>query len=421
MKKFIIPLVVILFAGAACWPFDGEETLAAMTLRSEGGKVQILRPDEDAITVGKDDVPVQPGDIVRTYSGGLAQIALEGDRVAWVGGRPQPTAGVPEAQMRIVSTSTVETDTGTVMAEAADPMKVRFGDAVASGSDSVFRVDRRAGAAKAATYSGTIKVTAPGEADVTLNRLYEVPATASDLQPTQPYRLNPGDRFDRRQLSDVIELERQLGQIQQGFITQLGQQKPSLPYFRAFAGNQDVDRMKRYLQNKTPAIDLLLGFTIAMNTKAFGFGDALDTAFEAHNDGGSWGVVAGIVRSDPKLLLADLNNIADASRVVAGGGGGPVFNVAAAENASLGSVPPPSVGGGGGDDDDVVAQPPPGGGGNNNNGNQPPPEEAEDCTSGPGCTVNDVVDDLPGGDGGEGDPEPKPSPSNLLDGFKPNP
>jgi hypothetical protein len=415
MKRFIIPIVMVLFAGAACWPFDGEQELAAMTLRREGGKVQILRAGQKAITVGRDDVAVQPGDLIRTYSGGLAQVALEGERVAWVAGDMQPTAGVPEAEMKIINTSTVEAATGVVMAEAIDPMKVHFGDATASGGESVFRVERRAGAAKAASYKGTLKVTAPGESDVTLTRLYEVPAIASDLRPPQPYQLDPSDRFDRQELGDVIELEQQLGQIQLAFINQIGRQKPPLPYFRAFARNKNVDAMKRYMR-KEKAIDLLLGFTIALNTKAYGFGDALDVAFEAHDDGGSWGVVAGIVGSEPKLLLADLNNIADASRVVAGGTSGPVFNVASAENASAGTVPPAP--GDPGDPGDPGPGTDPGEDPGTDPGNEEPPEEAEDCTSGAGCTVNDVVDDLPGGGGG-GDPDPEPSPSNILDGFKP--
>jgi hypothetical protein len=428
MKKLaIIPVVLSLVAGVLLWPFGGQEALAAMTLRAEdtGGRVEILRPSQKAIVVGSEDVAVQPGDVIRTYKGGLAQVALEGERVAWVGGREQPAAAVPEAQMEIISTTTVETETGTVMAEATDPMKVRFGDAVASATDSVFRVDRRAGAARAASYKGTVRVSAPGETDVVLDRLYEAPATASDLRPAQPYRLDPADPFDGRELSAVLELENRLGVISQGFANELGNQKPTLGYFRAFAGNQNIEPIKRYLRR--PAIDLLLGFTIAMNTKAYGFGDALDTAFENRDNGGSWGVVAAIVRSDPGLLVADLNNIIDASRIVAVGDSGPVFDAAAGQDASLGNVAPPPGGGGG---DENVAPPPGGGGGGDDDGGgdgggNPPeePEEAEDCNSNLECTVNDAGDQLPGGGGGGGggDPEPEPSPSNVLDGVKPKP
>lgn len=408
MKKLAIPLVMCLFAAAACWPFDGEEELAAMTLRSQGsGKVEILRAGEDAITVRDEDVAVRPGDVIRTYKGGLAQVALEGERIAWVGGRAQPSAEVPEAQMRILNPTSVETETGTVMAETADPMKVHFGDAVASSNEGIFRVDRRAGAARAASYEGTVRVTAPGESNVVLDRLFEAPATASDLRPAQPYRLDPDDRFDGQQLGDVIDLENTLGLISQGLATQLGRQKPSLSYFRAFAEGKNVDPLKKHLRR--PAIDLLLGFTIAINTKALGFGDALDSAFENRDNGGSWGVVAEIVESDPKPLVADLNNIIDASQIVAGGNEGPVFDAAAAQDASSGNVAPPQDPGDPGDPDDPdpgddSGEDPGGGGGGEE------PEEPEDCDGAVDCALNDAGDELPGGD-----PDPEPSPSNILD------
>ncbi|MEA2452844.1 MAG: hypothetical protein QOG04_1554 [Actinomycetota bacterium] len=409
MKKFAIPLVMFLFAGAACWPFDGEEALAAMTLRKPGGgKVQIVRASQETITVGAEDVSVQPGDIIRTYEGALAQVALEGERVAWVGGRAQPSAGVPQAEMKIVSTSSVENQTGTVMAEATDPMKIRFGDAVASGTESVFRVDRRSGYTRAASYEGTVRVAAPGEANVVLERLFEAPATASDLRAPRPYQLDPADPFDGKQLGDVIELEKTLTTLSLGFVNQLGKQKPPLAYFNAFAGNKDVSHIKRYMSR--PTVDLLLGFTVALNTKAYPFADALDEAFRNRDSGGSWGVVASILRSNPKLLLADLEGIIEASQVVAGGTGeNPVFSAGAAKDASSGVGSQPGDTSGGGDNGDgTVAQPPDDGG-----GNEPPPDQAEDCSSGPECDVKDITDGLPNG------PTPQPSPSNILDGVKP--
>lgn len=406
MKRLAIPLVMCLLATSACWPFGGEEELAAMTLRKAGGgKVQILRASEDAITVGDEDVAVKPNDVIRTFEGALAQVALEGERLAWIGGQKQPVGNVPEGQMQILSTTSVEAETGTVMAEATDAMKVHFGDAVASGSESIFRVDRRAGAARAASYEGTVQVTAPGETNVVLDRLFEAPATASDLRPAQPYRLDPADRFDGRQLQDVIQLENDLGLISQGLVTQLGRQKPSLAYFRSYADGKNVDPLRKHLDR--PAIDLLLGFTIAINAKPLAFGEALDAAFENRDNGGSWGVVSEIVGSDPKLLLADLNNIIDASRIVAGGNEEPVFSAAAAQDASSGNVaPPPDDGGGGTEPGPDPGDKDPGGGGPGPDD----PEEPEDCDSVVECELREA---LPG----EQDPEPEPSPSNILDGL----
>lgn len=405
MKRLAIPLVMCFFVGAACWPFDGEQALAAMTLRpAGGGKVQIVRSAQETITVEGEDVAVQPGDLIRTYGGALAQVALEGDRVAWVGGIKQPSSGVPEAQMRILDTTSVEGETGTVVADARAPMKVRFGDAVASSSDGIFRVDQRAGSARAASYQGTVRVAAPGEPNVTLGRLLESPATASDLLPARPYHLEFDDPFDATRLQDVISLEKNLQTQSAGFVAQLGKQRPDLAYFRALAGNEDVSAVKNYLRR--PTIDLLVGFSIAMSTDAYPFAQALSKSFGYRDKGGSWGVIATILRADSKLLLAGLGNIIVASGAVAGGtGAAAAFTVAAAERAGSGTS---GTGGASQQNTTDNQQTTSGGGGEE----KPPSEEeppAEDCSGTAECAKKDIQEKFL--------PSPEPSPSNLVDGL----
>lgn len=406
MKKISIPLVLCLFAGVACWPFDGDDALAAMTLRKvNDGRVQIQRGAE-RIAVGDEDVPVQPGDVVRTFDGALAQVALEGDRVAWAGGTKQLVAGAPSAQMRIIDSMSVEAETGTVMAETEEPMEVSFGDAVATAEDAAFRVDRRSGSSRAASYTGTVRLSAPGEANLTLDRLMEVPATAGDLRAPQPYRLNPDDPFDRKRLETVIDLEAELGQLSAGFASQLGREKPDLAYFRALSGNKNVSVMRRYL--KKPAIDLVLGFTVAQNARAMRFPEAVTRAFRYRDDGGSWGIVAAILRSQPRALLADLEDIIIGSRVVAGGTGNDAeFTVAAAQAAALGTAPQP-IEDGSGTTSTTDTSSGDGGGGGGGGGTEEPedPEEPEECTSGPECDVQEVRDRI----------LPSPSPTGIVDG-----
>jgi hypothetical protein len=399
MKKIAIPLVMCVFAAVLFWPFSGESALAAMTLRKENsGKVEIVRGSE-TIPVGSDDVAVQVGDVVRTFKGGLAQVALEGDRLAWVGGTGQLMPGTAEAQMRIVDTMSVESDTGTVMAEAQEPMKVHFGNAVASASDAVFRVDRRSGAGRVASYTGNVRLSAPGEPSVNLDRLFEAPLTASDLRGSQPYRLNPQDPFDRQKLEGVISLEGDLGRKSAGFANQLEGRKPSLSYFRALADGRNVDALKKYM-NK-PTIDLLLGFTVAMNTPRTPFGTAVQDAFEYRDEGGSWGVIAAIMRSNTKLLVADLEDIIAASQVVAGGTGGDAeFSIAAAQAAESGNPPAPAPNPPPKDGTDP--QPPPDDGGDED---PPPDQEPDECTSGPECDAQEIRDRI----------FPSPEPSDVVD------
>ena len=393
MRRTSLLAVLCLFAGTACWPFSGEDALASMTLRRENsGRVEILRSSE-VIKVGDNDEAVEPGDVIRTYDGGLAQVKLEGERIAWVGGTSQTIKGAAEGQMRIVDTMSVQSDTGTVMADTKEPMDILFGDATVSADDALFRVDRRAGSGRAASYAGTVKLSAPGEPNITLQRLFEAPSSASDLRNPQPYSLNAEDPFDARRLRGVIELEKDLGQQALGFASQLGSRKPNLDFFRTLADGTNVDAMKPFMGQ--PAIDLLVGFTVAINAESMSFADAVRQTFKLHDDGGTWGVVAAILRSDPKLLIADLEAIYDASGVAADGSGGAAdFSQLAAEQAQEGGGSEPS------DptdpSDPQPPQEPPGGGGGGGGGNQPPDEadEPEDCSNTTECRVQEIRDEV---------------------------
>ena len=410
MKKISLLLVACMFSGVACWPFDGEEAQPDMTVRreSEEGKVEILRAGE-RIQVGANDEPIQPGDVVRTYKGALAQVALEGERAAWIGGTEQVVDGAPDAEMRIIDTMSVESETGTVLAEADEAMKVRFGDATATTSDGVFRIDRRAGSARAGSFSGTVRLAAPGEPNVTLPRLYEASATANDFRASQPYRLDPEDPFDAQRLESIITLEGELGQLSAGFANQLsGNQRPSLGYFRVLANGKDVSAMRPYL--KRPTIELLLGFTVATNTDEHPFSHAIREAFRHRDAGGSWGIVAAILRSQPKALIADLSDIIVGSGAVAGGEGDTAqFDLAAAEAAQTGEAPP-TVNDGDPSDPTVPDDPDP----RDPDPDEPDPEQpdeeeepAEDCTDGIDCTQEEVRERIV--------PEPDPIPSDFID------
>ncbi|HEV3472420.1 MAG TPA: hypothetical protein VG408_04340, partial [Actinomycetota bacterium] len=196
------------------------------------------------------------------------------------------------------------------------------------------------------------------------------------------------------------------------FESQLGRQRPTLGYFEVLA-DHNVAPMKPYLRR--PPVELLTAFTIATNTDAHSFESAIQDAFDLRDDGGEWGVVAAILRSNPRLLLADLSDIIVATGAVADGGGETAeFTLAAAEAADQSgtiSEPPPDQGdsidnGDDGDDGDE------GGGGK---GDEDPPEEPQECTSGPECDVQKAEKEIRDRLGG-GDPDPSPSPSNLAHG-----
>jgi hypothetical protein len=396
MKKLSILLAVALVAGTACWPFDGEEPLAEMSVRNEAGLVQIRRGD-DVIKVGESDKTVEPGDIIETRKFGRANLRLEGDRQVWISG-----ATIDLAQARVVSPTSLEGRTGTVLAHAGDHMKVSFGAVVASADDASFRIDQRAGGARAASLDGTLRLAAPGEPTMQVDRLFEVPASAGDLRGERPYQLNVDDPFDKKELARVVDLEIELQQLSLGFSNQLSGQKPDLAYFRALGDGTRVDPIKPFL--KRPTVDLLTAFTIATNTTAHSFGEAIDRAFQHHDEGGSWSVVAEILRSKPALLIADLSDIFVATGAVADGSAeNAQFTVAAAEAADDGTTIAPN------DDDDNNTNR---ADDNNNdddddNNNGGGGEEPKECTSGPECDVNEIRDRI----------FPSPTPSELADGI----
>lgn len=399
MKRLGVPLLVAVFAASACWPFSGDEVLAAMTLRREAGQVKILRAGEQ-ITVRDTDVSVQPGDVIQTFKSGLAQVALEAGRTAWIAGSSAVITGAPEAQARIIDSQSLEGETGTVLAEAKATMMVRFGDTIATGTDSLFRIDDRAGSSRAASYEGDLRLRSPGQANVTVERLFEVQATAGELRSPQPYQLDPDDVFDSQRLRSIIELDQTIGRLTAGLASQLGGQRPDYAYFKALSGAKNVSAIKQHL--KRPTIELLTGYAIAANVDRIGFGTALEQAFTYRDDGGSWGVVAGIVGSDPKLLVSDLTDIIRGTGAVAGGAGDtPEFTVAAAVAAGTGGPPGGSdLGDGGSDPGDGPDEKEP------KEDSEPPPEPKE-CTDTANCAKEDIEEAIFG--------EPSPSPTSILD------
>lgn len=407
IRKLSIALTLALVAaGSGYVLFTGTSGIGEMQLRAEAGKVIVLR-DGESIRV-EDDTAIQPGDFVTTDSDGAATLRLEGDR------RVQIAGG---ARVAVSSVSSIETDAGDVLAEAGDSLKIVFGGVTASASDATFRVDLGFGSARAASYDGSVELSSPGEARLTLDRLYEATIAGADLpSATRPLRYDGGDPWDLAQIRDVIELDETLATYGTSLESQLnkGSARPSLGYFSGLAG-RPADFVRPYLGRDVD--DLLIGFAVADNTSA-PLEKAFERAFDLRNAGGRWGVVASIMRAKPKPLLASVQGLIVASGAVGGGQAGdqPEFTLAAAEafsDSPGNSVPGTSFPGESpedtGTDNPPIAQPPDGGG-------NPPegpdePEEPDDCSTGPECDLNDLGDDiddqLPGDE-----PEPDPSPTD---------
>jgi hypothetical protein len=397
MKKIAIPLIICLVATTACWPFSSND-IAEMSVKrtSDSGKVEIVRGDETISVTDAEEVKV--GDLVSTSGGARALLRLEGER---------PDARfvnlAPETDVRIESTKAIEgpLHTGSLVADAGASMRVTFAGFDATSSSGAFRVDIGAASVRAGAYRGAVRLETPGQPRVSLPRLFEAQAAAGDLDGKEPYRLDPGDPWDRVFLRAVVDLDEQLTPLATGLRNQLGRARPELPYFRALA-DQDVGFMGRYLSR--PTVDLLTAFLIADNSPG-SLKKNFVRAFRLADDGAKWAVVAGILEAHFKTLVADLSNVAAATGAVAGGTGNEaVFSVAAAE-AVDDAAPGDSftvASGPGGDDGDGGDEGGDDGGDGGDGGPQPSPEPSDEC--GPICeTQNEIERNLP-----------SPSPSGIL-------
>ncbi len=406
-RQLAIGLIACLLGGTACWPFD-EDQLAEMTLKRVKGLIQVQRGEEQ-IEVSS-ETSLEPGDVVITGRDASAVLRLGGER------RVQLAS---TTRARIIGESAIAGESGKLLADTRESIRVVIGDVEARASKAVFRIDRGLGSTRAGIYEGRVQLSAPGEDGVTVGRLHEASVAAGDLPSLpDPYTLRQDDPWDQLFLGDLLGLDSELSQQAAGFAPQLDAgDKPGLAYFSALAGGADVSFMRPYLRRASP-VDLVIGFIVA--TRAPGsLRDAFLEALDLFEDGASWAVVAGILNVRPNPLLADLGKVIEGTGAVAEDGGSAEFSIAAAQD-TIGSAPPSDDGGGSGDtgadeppnqDGDGQAAPPgdEGGGGDpgdgdggDGDGGGGGNEEAQDCQNVADCTIKDLTED---------EPQPEPSPS----------
>ncbi|HEX2240210.1 MAG TPA: hypothetical protein VHJ82_03595, partial [Actinomycetota bacterium] len=378
-----IPIVLLLLGLAACGPFGGDEPLQTMEVEAISGEVEIVRGAE--VIAVEEVAALEIDDRIRTGRASGAELRLEGERFAELG---------ELSEARILDSQTLEATRGNLLARPeGDQLHVQFGQVAASATNAVFRIDQGFGAARAATYDGTAMLAAPGER-LRITRLFQASIAANDLPGAgSPYSLSLKDPWDIRYLDDIVTLQRDLENLGQGLAGQLRRaQRPGLRYFRALA-DQNVSFMRDELDRPTP--DLLIGFAVADNAPGPlpGTFERTFNLFDSFEGAGQWGVVAGIVRAEPRPVLAQLTDIIEASNIVAttGSGGEAVFTVAAAEEADTGVEPRR-----------------PGNGGN------PPPEDPEDPEE-PKPTPTPTECELTDPECNIGKVFPSPSPTNFIE------
>ena len=390
MKNLAILVTVSLIAAAAAYfAFVSGDGIEPMTLRLEAGRAVVEREGE-RIPV-EDSLRLKEGDVIRTMDG-VATLRLAGRRFAHLNG---------DARVAVANDHTLDGRGGSLRASSGgDPFKVSFGDVSATTVNGHFRVDQGFGSARVGTYEGSARLSTPGQPTLDVPQFFEASVAVGDL-PSQPrpYRFDLDDDWDLQLLGWIIDLDENLTRSANGLSSELelGGSRPNLEYFGALA-DQNVDFMRRYLQRATD--DLLIGFTIADNSRSASLKRAFKKAFSLHDEGGRWGLVAAILDTRPTRLVADLGDLIAATGVAGGdeqGADAPEFTIAAGSEVAPGSGDP--------SDPTDPSDPPPDDPTDPKDPKDPKdPDPPQDCSNGPECDAQETLDEiLP-------DDDPSPSP-----------
>lgn len=393
-RRLAILLALAVIAGAVAY-FAAQDRglIGEMRIQALSGAVTIDRDGDEQTVSG--EAAIEPGDVLRTSSQGLAKLRLTDDRLAWLAN---------STRIAVVGTSAIEVQSGHLLGQARDAMSVEFDGVTAEAGEATFRIDQGTGSSRAAAYSGSIELAAPGQPRFDLPTLFEAPIAAGRLpMAVRPLQLRdrewdlasvPRDEVPAlRYLEEILELDQTLTRRGDGLETQLGRERPRLSYFRGLAGRK-VGFMRPLL--KRPVKDLLIGFTIAQNVEK-GLKKAVRRTFSLRDDGGRWGIVAAIQEARPKVLISELSELILAATSVGGGGGAGVQEATFTLAAGTGTTTP-------GSDEPL----PPGDSPEDPKDPKDPKEDPECEDDDTECVINEVTKNLP-------DPDPTPSDPPLLD------
>lgn len=379
LKRIAVGITAVLVAvGVVYLPTWGTDEIGQMRIKELRGDVVLIRDGETLPIEGETEL--RPGDRVRSIdAGSAAQLRLAGARHAFVTGK---------SALLIEDETTLSVASGSVKATARDGDAMILSlddiDVTPTTPDATFRLDRGFGFARTGVYSGSVRLSRPGERSLDVERLFEASTAGGELPlVTKPYRIDEGDDWDRQHLLEVIELDQNLSATAASLTNQLGRAKPTVGFFSGLAGKR-VDFIRSFM--KRPTDDLLIGFSVARHAGDLVLSKAFSRAFELRDQGGNWGVVATILEARERPLLAQLGDIVLATGIADGGGRGqdrPDLTLAAASEAS--GTAPTGPGGGGDPSDPVFIDP-----GDDPGGEDPGPDPGDD----PGGGGDDPGDDL---------------------------
>jgi len=286
MRRTAALAAVLTIAAAATAACSGGGDPPAGRLSVEG-VAEVSRPGETGREVrgGRD---LRIGDRVRVREG-TAEVRLAGDRrlelregsvIELV-----PGAGGAPVRPELAAGPMLVTSTGQPLAVTS-----MGADVLVTGTARISRTL----SLLVATYRGSADVTSAGRTlGVPAYRQVNVPAAG--LLPVRPSPVEyvATDPWDRRLLSEAVDLGAQLTAKSQGFSSQPGAADRTPASFRrllpALTGEPAFDSL---LDPARPAGETLVGAAIALESRRGSFQDRWTSVFQFRGDGADWGFVA---------------------------------------------------------------------------------------------------------------------------------
>jgi hypothetical protein len=318
--------------------------MAAMSARLEGWRTRVL-PDADAsrsaaplasviaalVVAATVAVSLRGGPAV---GAGEARLVLNGARVniALAGHAFTPATGSPtlhtgdrvrvvegEPQLQLVKDAHADLRAGSAvrMGTADGPqLTLENGDLLATGPLTVGTIEATTqvlGVAKlversgllAGVYKGTARVQTPDAPTATVHQYRQLAALGlgSALGTFDPLHVDDSDRWDRRYLGEVIDLDGRLDSFARGFDAQLPAGSGTTPgFYRTLVpGLENEDLPANVLEGRS-AGENLIGFTmVALDSGPLK--TRVDRIFGFRDQGARWGLVAADRGLQPSVVL----------------------------------------------------------------------------------------------------------------------
>lgn len=305
-------LAVVIFVLPACSVF-GRANRTPMTIRVLSGWATIHRGDAVS-KVGKQS-KLQIGDRIKLSRRGVSQIRLEPGRLfELVGG-----------EVKVKRGDRLQLTSGRLLSSISAPGTVNVGALRINSSVGTFRVDRSL-STRVGVYKGRTDLQL-GADRLTLPRLRQAVVAEGVLpQKEKPLRLNSQDRWDKRFLQSVLDLDDRLSNFGRGLEAQLGPGTGVEFFSRVVPGSGDLSFLNEFNSNRRS--DVLIGLTVAseaVGKDAAELRPTFQKAFGLWSEGASWGLVSYELGVGQTSLFNRLLQAVGLSGILVGGQGAALF------------------------------------------------------------------------------------------------